>query len=88
MKEYTFNDADELLETLKSLKEHRSNEKQKNLDLVEALADLIEMHPRNALNFCMAEGMPTLLSVVNTNEEAGVRKEAAQVFGELVQNDT
>ncbi len=62
LKQYTFNDAERLGEICEELKNPLS--KEKTLDLLDELLELVEVHVRNNLNLCICGGMQTLLGFV------------------------
>lgn len=83
MKEYTFNDTDrmkELIETLKKQEQAITLDTPALMRLLEELLDLVEIHPRSNLNFCLFGGMHELMSLIVSHPSEGVRKVACSIF--------
>lgn len=59
----------------------------KLLGLLDELAELVELHPRNNLNLCLCGGMPTLLEIICTNPNSEARGMAAAVITASLQNN-
>ena len=57
LKQYTFNDADRLKEVCQELKDHMEMTKEKILELLDELLEVVELHVRNSLNMCICGGM-------------------------------
>ena len=67
MKQYTFNDVDRLKEICEELKKHKEMEKEKVLELLDELLELVELHVRNSINMCLSGGMQTIMDMMFNN---------------------
>lgn len=90
MKQYTFNDTDrmkELIETLKKQEQGNTLDTPALTHLLEELLDLVEIHPRSNLNFCLFGGMHELMSLIFSHPSESIRKLACSIFMSITQNN-
>ncbi len=87
MKQYTFNDVDRLKEICEEFKKHKEMEKEKVLELLDELLELVELHVRNSINMCLSGGMQTIMDMMFNNPFEEVRREACGVFSFANQNN-
>ena len=90
MKQYTFNDTDrmkELIETLKKQEQGNTVDTPALIHLLEELLDLVEIHPRSNLNFCLFGGMHELISLIFSHPSESIRKLACSIFMSITQNN-
>lgn len=89
MKQFTFNDTDRMKEIVKVLSPGtiENEPKEKIADMLEELAELIELHPRNGLNFCLGGGMQVMVDIMVEHPEKDIRKLACVAFSQLTQNN-
>lgn len=85
MKTFTFNDTDRMKEIVEILGPEKiiNESKDKVLSMLDELAELIELHPRNGINFCLGGGMQVLVDIMIENGEKDVRKMACVAFSQL-----
>lgn len=74
-------------EVCEELKSHQTLEKDKLLQLLDELSELVELHPRNNLNLCLVGGLPTLLEIIFDNKDEEVRRNASPVLAMVCQNN-
>lgn len=55
--------------------------------ILEEVAELAELHPRNNLNVCLMGGMTELLSLIFSHENAQVRKASCTVLTAIMSNN-
>ena len=89
MKQFTFNDTDRMKDIVTAIKPENigKEKKEKIVDMLEELGELIELHPRNGLNFCMGGGMQVIVDVMIDNPDAEIRRTACVSFSQLTQNN-
>jgi hypothetical protein len=80
LKAYTFNDVDKMKEVCDELKHHLKMNKDNLLYLLEEALELVELHPRNALNLCTSGGMQVILDIIFNNQIDEVRSSACTIF--------
>jgi len=90
IKQYTYNDADRLKEIVTDLKEKREKggdqtpEDGEKLEAdLEELLDVVEMHPRNNLNFCLCGGMTELLGLALGHPSDAVRSQSCYLVSSV-----
>lgn len=57
------------------------------IHLLEELLDLVEIHPRSNMNFCLMGGMHELMALVFSHPADNVRKLACSIFASINQNN-
>ena len=73
----------ELLEILKAHKQGQTMETEALIQLLEDLLDLVEIHPRSNMNFCLMGGMHELMALVFSHPADNVRKLACSIFASI-----
>ena len=91
MKSYTFDDSDRMKKIIIELKAQDTAEtKIKDgdlLELLDELLDLVEMHPRSNLNFCLFGGMIELMSLIFSHPCDNARKLSCSILSSIAQNN-
>jgi|688.fasta_scaffold132530_2 hypothetical protein len=83
MKAYTFDDSARMKEVINELKSSTEIEKDKLTNLLEELLDLVEMHPRSNLNFCLFGGLLELMSLIFSHPDDSIRKLACSILSSI-----
>jgi hypothetical protein len=58
------------------------------MELLEEMLDLVEIHPRSNLNFCLFGGMHELMSLIFSHPSEAVRKLSCSIFASITQNNS
>ena len=87
MKAYTFDDSARMKEVINELKSSIEIPQDKLTELLEEMLDLVEMHPRSNLNFCLFGGLHELMSLIFSHPGDSIRKLACSILSSICQNN-
>ena len=54
--------------------------KEKLLDCLDELLELVELHPRSSLNICLCGGMKVVMEIMFDSKDRDARKLACSIF--------